>query len=548
MKKVLRPEHSSRVCWKEYAILGVIILAAIAIRVPGIFWLVGAGPTADYSFMTDDQRFVDLSKNFQAGTFDGYVYGMTTHLLALEALLAPVIRNPNPLQLLRVVTIGYAALTCALVFAFSKLWFKDSRVALYAAFFLSVAPLYVATSNFGTADVTAVFYFYLALYAGVAYLDGGNPWWFVLASATVGAAIAVKFFLPLLAPLALLVFRHRGRHLLIAGLVASVTLIVGFEGLSLFSYRPGYLVLLLQVLRRDVVANSGGNGPATQLLLYLWDMVSATSVPIAGLLFAGACLWGWRACRRLPAILGALTMREDWRNYVTGDALVVLALSMYALSMLFSGVHAVRYMLVFLPIGCIGAARTLVTLTSSVRMPSWAHFAAVVILITYCGANAVALENLFMTDIRGDLAVWAQTVVAQGKFVLTLSGWSQVKGSVLDLHADPTLLDASTLVVSCDLEFNAYLRSRSAATHRAFGGQRRSDFFWDVYEGRSPYRIVKVFRQRALSPEQKLIDMQWLRPVGTFVPKLCVVLGRDGAGASAVGSGIWPKHYYTAGW
>ena len=51
--------------------LACVLLLTVALRVPGLGWLLGIGPTADFSFMTDDQRFVDLAKDLRAGMPDG---------------------------------------------------------------------------------------------------------------------------------------------------------------------------------------------------------------------------------------------------------------------------------------------------------------------------------------------------------------------------------------------------------------------------------------------------------------------------------------------
>jgi hypothetical protein len=83
----------------------------------------------------------------------------------------------------------------------------------------------------------------------------------------------------------------------------------------------------------------------------------------------------------------------------------------------------------------------------------------------------------------------------------------------------------------------------------AYGSQQYSDFLWDVLDGRSAFHIVKVFRQEPLSLEQWLTDVQALRPIGTSIPKVCVMISAEPLPAAPMRpSDAHPPLYYSAGW
>lgn len=532
----------------SWTLLTLLVLAAIGLRLPGIAWLIGVGPTPDFSFTTDDQRFVDLARNFAVGMPDGYVHGMTSQLLALRAILSPFITEPNLLQLLRLITIAYAALTIVLIYATARSWSLTRNYSLLAVFFLATAPLHVATSNFGTADVTAVFYFYATLACEAKYLQTRQTKWFIFSAALTGVTISVKLFLPLLVPLALLILVHTSSTLLLRGLLAGVVALISFAAASLFAYGYSDFITLTSVLRSDVVAIPGSNNVIRQLLLYLWDAVSALNVLVALLTAVGAAYYAARNIRSLRTLWQHISQSRDWRASITPTSLMISGLAAHAFLIVTAGAHAVRHELVFVPIACIGAAYGLMAILERRPSTSWLKRACTLTLLIYGISNAVAVEGLFNQDVRAEVANWVRHPSNSEKFFLTFSEWSRIKGVTLVKDALPSSLDHRTQIVTCDLEFNGYLRSRDASTYATAGGQKRTDFFWDIFEGRSTFRVVKIFAQRPLSLEQALVDNQLLRPFGTYIPKTCLIFGQGTPEAGFEFSDVLPKIYYTAGW
>jgi hypothetical protein len=169
-------------------------------------------------------------------------------------------------------------------------------------------------------------------------------------------------------------------------------------------------------------------------------------------------------------------------------------------------------------------------------------------LLIYGTGNALAVERLYLTDVRVDMAAWVRSVISSGKPVLAMSDWTQVRGTTFDRQANPRTIENDVYLLICDLEYQGYLRSRDATVYAPYGGQERTDFYWELLEGRSKFHVTKVFRHGPLSFEQRLIDEQILRPIGTFTPKTCLALSNDVKDAAVSLPQLQPRLYYSAGW
>jgi hypothetical protein len=361
MNPIVANDHmNARLAW---LILAFIIAGGVMLHMPGMHWLSGAADSADFSFHPDDQRFVLAAKDIKAPIPDGYPQGMTTQLYLAHALVSRF-TQASVLQVLHAITIFYGGLLILLTYVIARTWRMSRGRALLGAAFLSVAPLAVVQSNFGTADVTAVFYFYATLLAGGQYLRTQKQLWFVTLCTLTGMAVAVKFFVPLFAPLALVLVVQRKGERLAQGLTAVFVVIASFEALSLFKFTLWDLHHLFWMLRDDNVVIAAtesdivASGPVSQLRRYSWDLVSAVGIPMALLFVVGIVRWS-RTLRELTQRLRSAFFVDGWRTLVTPASLFVAALSLHALLLLISRIHVERHLLVFVPVICIAAAQTL---------------------------------------------------------------------------------------------------------------------------------------------------------------------------------------------
>jgi len=520
---------NGRLTW---VILACIMAAGVCLRLPALHWLAGAAADRDFSFHPDDERFVLAAQNIKAPNPDGYPQAMTTQLYVVHAAVNRFARV-GYLELLHAINIFYSALSILLTYATARSWRLSRGVALLAAALLCVAPAAIVQANFGTADVTAMFYFYATLLAGGQYLRTRRQQWFVLLCVLTGFTVAVKFFIPLFAPLALvLATQRRGERL--PQLLSALFIVAGsFEALSFFRYTPWDLRHLLYMLRDDNVVISGvrsdivASGPLDQVGRYCWDLVSAVGIPTALLCLIGALRWSsslrpiWQRWRE--------AWLAGWRSLITPASLFAVTLTLQALLLVMSRIHAERHVLVFVPVLCIAAARTLFALAAAGRRTLALRTAVIAIVLGYQISDAVAVERLYATDVRGDLASWAVAQAQLGRRVITLAPFSAVRGTLYDQYQDPLALEPSAYVVTCDFEYARYLHhARALEVFHPMGGQARLDFFRGALEsGDSPFGIVREFTSEPHGLLLRLVQVHALAPLGSFVPRHCFALGRN---------------------
>jgi len=503
-----------RLAW---LILVLIVAAGVMLRMPAVGWLADAADTKDYSFHPDDQRFVLAALDIKAPNPDGYPQGMVTQLYVAHWVVNRF-THATVLQVLHAITILYAGLSILLTYVIARAWNMSRGVALLGAAFLSVAPLALVQSNFGTADITAMFYFYAALLAGGQYLRTQKQLWFVVLCALTGMAIAVKFFIPLFAPLALVLAVQRKGERVVQALTAAFIVVASFQALSFFEFTPWDLKHLFYMLRDDnvvigaAVSDIVAGGPVSQLGRYSWGLVSAVGIPCAILFVVGLVRWS-RGLRESVLRIRRTVLGETWQSLVTPA----------------SRIHAERHVLVFVPMICIAAAQCLFWLFGTGKRAIALRAVAIVAILGIQTSEAVAIESLYRTDVRNSLADWSAQQVSEGRQVVTLARFSKVRGSTYIATQDPQQLDRSAYIVTCDFEYARYLPfTKAGEIFHPMGGQERLDFFRDVFvEGTSEYGIVRAFTSEPRGVLLRLVDAEILPLLGTFVPRRCYALGRE---------------------
>jgi hypothetical protein len=507
-------------------ILAVIMVGSVVLRLPALHWLANAGPYPDFSFHPDVGRFITGAQDIKVPDPEGYPEGLTTHLYLLHKLLAPL-TGAGYMQILHSITLFYAAMIALLTYVTARSWNMSRGTALLAAGLWSIAPGAVVQSNFGTADLTAVFYFYATLLVGGQFLRTGKSIWFVLLCALVGMAVAVKFFIPLFAPLFLVLAMQR-RDQIAAAVLAAFFIVPGsFEMMSFFRYTPWDLHHLYWMLRDDTVF-IGGPGPLGQLRVYSSMLVTSIGIPMAVLLAIGVVRWLPSLRRSVPAIVNRAFSR-DWRALITPATLFIAAFSLHAFLLLMAGAEGVRHLLVFLPAVCIASAYTLLSLLEVGRVALAVRWSIVAILVGFQTYDSIAIESIFRHDIRNELAAWTDKQVADGKKVTTMMVYSEVRGSTYDQDQNPLDLGKDAYLIVCDLEYDRYLGQGSAeGIFHAVGGQPRLEFYRHVFkDGQSEFGIVREFVSQPEGLELRLIARNKMALLDSSVPRRCFALGRD---------------------
>src|SRR5262245_1783590 len=119
-----------------------LVTAAIAVRLPGVYWLIGYGRESDYSFYGDEYRFIAFAKNFK-NTKTVVPFFMATQLFLLDFFLQKIAHiAPNGAIVIRYVSMAYGILSIILSYVFLTFLQFSRVVCILSSFFLAFAPLH----------------------------------------------------------------------------------------------------------------------------------------------------------------------------------------------------------------------------------------------------------------------------------------------------------------------------------------------------------------------------------------------------------------------
>lgn len=508
------------------AALLVIVAAAIAVSWPGIHWLIGYGPTPDFSFHPDDGRFVALARHFFHVTnlAEPYPYFMATQLFLVHLGLHDLLRRAvNDAVVLRCISLAYSAAGIALCYRFARLLDYSRLVALLTAYFVAVAPLHVISAHFGTADMSSLFLFYLTLLTAWRYRVAGGDAWFYATAALAGVALADKFYLPALVPPAMLVFDLPVARRRFAGFLAASVCVATFEAASLFSYTPVAFAGLIGMIAADNLVVHGGKAPPAQIVLYLWDVPTCCGV-IATMLAVAEAGLRLRFLRRFS--LPGRAARRAW--LARPAAILIVSLVACAAAIVFAGVHFERHILVFVPpvalLAALAIARAMRWLVTAPRAAAIPGYAAIVIVLAAAGLDAAVTDQVYPNDLRVGLADFLArhdltNVAATTSIYTELYGVTQVGGE-----------PRSRVFIGCDLEYRRY--QEAAAGNTVFhlsGGKQRANFYVALLAGKTSYHEIYRTTRKRFSIEDRFARGGWLPELDYYAPDECRAFERPAA-------------------
>jgi hypothetical protein len=507
---------------------------AIGLRLPGLRWLLDVTPFPGFDFHPDAMGLIRATEDFsQSDHPTGYPLGLSTHLYLARQLLEALRREVDPTLLIRAISMSYGVLTVCLTGIVARVLTGSTAVALTAALFLALAPLHIINSHFGTADSTLVFFLWLSVVFGWRALRGGRSLDFVLFVASVGTALAVKFFIPLLLPLAIVVWHQERRFE--RAFEAALLLAGSFSAVNFFNYTPWDLSRLLELIRSDNVTVVGGLTPPGQLAMYSWESMASLGLAVWPFFAVGLARFvarGWRHRTKLvprdPRAWYAMT-RSPW-------VVPVSALTLHFVSLVAAGYHAPRHLLPFLPVMCFAAATGFAWVCSYVGASTRVAGAMLLAVVAYQTYNGAGTEARYANDIRNALAAEVADVASSDDDVVSFLEYSLVRGARLASAAEAAESRISAaFFVTCDMEYGRYLGADQAAeVFHPYGGDARLRFFQDLFAGRLDYRLVSEVSREDFTLEQRLATRGLLPSPGWFTPSHCALFARTGE-AVAIG-------------
>ena len=181
--------------FKDTIYLAPILLLGLCLRLWGISW---GFPRIDLN--PDELNILNISMRITLKDLNPHYYsycGLTfylnyfsTHLLSLFHF------NMDPFHHLlvhRLWSVFWGTLTIILCYLSAKELFDNKRVAYIAAAFMSIVPLHVWDSHFGTTDIGLTFWMTFAFWLSVRAYRSPSIMNYLLGGIVVGFAIGVKF-------------------------------------------------------------------------------------------------------------------------------------------------------------------------------------------------------------------------------------------------------------------------------------------------------------------------------------------------------------------
>ena len=380
----------------------------------------------------------------------------------------------------RLWTILLSLASVVLVFALARRVFDD-RVALIAAFCLAVTPLVVNYGRIVRTDSAGACFGLLALWAIVAALDRPSTRRFAFVGATLGLAVASRYFLVALVPIAAVAWwiaRRRDRDRVpVRDLV-----VIAACAAAAFALITPYFFLDWDAVHRSLTAETIGtigNGHHGWLENLEYYLTGAIPDAISWPAYLAALIGIVRAC----------TSRDPRRLVLVGFLGVFLA------GISASPLEWQRWIIPIVPVLLVFTADTVMQVAAAAarlaqshgpsRAPAWLTLVAVgaVGLLAVTAVPAVSLVNLDRTETspstRQLMRAWIVDHVPAGARIA-----EEVKGPELrsagyealqrfDLPADGTVADYVAhgyryFVVNAYIGLEYRLRARRFPAHAAF--------------------------------------------------------------------------------
>ena len=304
---------------KYHWLVGGILLLALVLRVPGLFW----GYLNFDFFQPDEYQHFSIARNL-INQFDNKLVpdqevtdqfnsrGFGTQEALLGYPIIKIFHLPDYYLLMvgRLISLAYALALLILLIVIGRRIFGDSRIGLLAGLLLAVFDLNVTYSHYGVPDIPHVFWFCFSAYwifllAGRLSDNPSPPPLKELFWSVVGVAFSLSFrfqTVPLITLLAVLgwglwaVDRFQRKERLMWALVA-ILMVVGVFYISVgFDYNWHEFLKSKKELAEgalDIIQNGKHTHWLYNPFLYLMAVIAGTSLPVAAL-GVGGLVYLWR--------------------------------------------------------------------------------------------------------------------------------------------------------------------------------------------------------------------------------------------------------------
>jgi len=172
----------------------LIIILAIALRIPAIKWQYNLYGNESYEFHPDERWQESNAKKILLGEKEkqAYVVGYSIQISSLQYILDKLDIEANTRILGRLISLFYGITTVLLVYVLAMELTHNNTTSLIAAFFMATSGLHVTQSHYATTDVSGVFWIYAVIYLSILYVRRKDIKYLQISSLCAGIALATK--------------------------------------------------------------------------------------------------------------------------------------------------------------------------------------------------------------------------------------------------------------------------------------------------------------------------------------------------------------------
>jgi len=482
---------------REWALLAVILLGALALRIYGLRWALPERTNLNPDENTVLGIVARMSwQNLDPGAYfyGGFFYEACVLVRSILQALWPTIGESGLVLAYRCLSALFGTATVAALYLLLRRVAPTGPAPLLGAAFLAVMPLHVWDSHFAVTDVTLTFWMTASVTAAVYAYQ--RPGWagFAVASALAGMATGTKFngaFATVAIALAALLALWE-RRLRVSQLFAWGALGVGAALLALFVASPHMFLkghatwkAFQHEMERVRDLDYGFNlwAPGWQYKPYVYQFGAAFPFSFGVALYA--------------ILLGGLIYcAVRWRRVLV----VPFGYAAFYLGVMGSWEFVpIRYYLPFEPVLLMAPALALAAgLTApAIRVRRWTG-AGLALVLAYTLAFTVSTTARFTSDTRLQAQRWLQSRVAEGYDVLTVgASW------YLPTPSGPrvmNLLNYGMMPAEVAHRRPDYVVLTSLHYARSYRQRDDNVTMWNtVRKGVLPYRLAKRFRAEYLN-------------------------------------------------
>jgi len=495
---------------RDLSIIALLLITALgaAVRLPGIFW--GLDPHSDPSYIPyhpDEPYLAGLSNNLFADKEDKAIsyptgFPLQVALISLFSGHFKHIDIPGAILLGRTLSLLYGIMTILLIYLFTLELFGGKKAALAAALFLSLSGLHVTQSHYATADAAGVFWLYMTIFASLLFVRKKGDKYLLLAALSCGICLSLKLAAVSVIPVIYILSRDRGRRYRIPAVLIILAVFALATG---GRFGPGGLALSVRRLFYDNVNVIKEHNTFLNPFVYLFGAVPAVGLPVF-LLF----LYGTGRLTRTKAVKGVI--KKD--VFFT----VLLPAAVHIILISFLDVPFSRHILPAVPLLAVAAAYGFTALKKArlLRKKTAGLLWLALLISAYQLVYVASIERYFITDTRESAGMWIRENIPYGAEIAA-TPYAEIPALKAGYRTD--LGFRSRYLILHESYYYRYIRSELNPLSgyppwsRIYHGDPGHFIkIQAILKGESPYKLIKAFRVKSLTPEMLL----YKKALGTY--------------------------------